>query len=296
MDKYFTNLGDKTILFFQEHLLNIVIIIAVCYILRQIAYKLINAYVRSKIKPGFKHSKGDLTKRRQTVASMMHSIVRVVSDILVVVLVLSEVNISLAPFLASAGIAGAIIGFGVQSFIKDLVSGSFVIAENQYRVGDWVTLAGVSGTVQDVGLRITTLTDADDKTYYIPHSSVDIVTNHSKNPVVLHIKLSLSYKTDLEKAKKLINSAGDKLAKDPELSSFILEKPKFTLISDFGPAGIEVSVKGKVKTGYALEVSSKLRELINEGLSADGIEMAAPMMTVSANTTNSSQKAAKSKK
>lgn len=278
MDQFFSSLGDKVIIFYKDHLFSILFIIAGCYLLRQIAYKLINLYVRSKIEPGHKYGKSDLAKRRHTIASILHSVVRAVSDILVVVLILSELRISLAPFLASAGIAGAIIGFGVQSFIKDLLSGSFVIAENQYRVGDWVTLAGISGTVQDVGLRITTLTDTDDKTYYIPHSVVDIVVNHSKNPVVINIKLSLSYKTDLDKAKDIINKAGEKLMEDPELGSFILEKPQFKMVNNFGPSGIEISVRGKVKTGHSLETGSKLRELINQGLGRGGINIATQMV------------------
>lgn len=279
MDKYFTNLGDKAIIFFQDHFLNIIFIIAACYILRQIAYKLINAYVKSKIKPSRKHNKSDLSRRRQTIASILHSVVRVLSDILVIVLVLSEFNVSLAPFLASAGIAGAIIGFGVQSFIKDLISGSFVIAENQYRVGDWVTLAGVSGTVQGTGLRTTTLVDTDENTHYIPHGIVDVVTNHSKKYAVINIKLSLDYGTNLNDARKSIVAASKKLLKFSKYKDLIIEQPSLKLINDFGLAGLDIGIKGKVKIGYKTEISSKLRELLKDEFDENGIKLATGLMT-----------------
>jgi small-conductance mechanosensitive channel len=290
MDSFFTSFGDKVINFSKDHLLSIIMIISLSYLFKRLSFQLIRLFVTKRWK--FKLvRKDDEAKRQDTIISVFHSIISVMTFITAFVLILKEIDLSLAPFLASAGIAGAIIGFGVQSFIKDLISGTFVLVENQYRVGDWVTLAGISGKVEDVGLRITTLTDADNKTYYIPHSAVDVVTNHSKNPVILHIKLNLSYKSDLDKAKKIINKAGDKLIKDPELANFILEKPQFKMVNNFGPSGIEISIKGKVKNGHSLDTGSKLRELVNDGLVKGGIEIATQMVL----TTSSEAKPAKLK-
>ena len=164
MDSFFASFGDKVINFSKDHLLSIIIIISLSYLFKRLAFWLIKLFIIKRWK--FKLvKKYDEAKRQDTIISVFHSIISVLTFITAFVLILKEINLSLAPFVASAGIAGAIIGFGVQSFIKDLVSGTFVLVENQYRVGDAVTLAGITGTVKDVGLRMTTLVDIDENVH-----------------------------------------------------------------------------------------------------------------------------------
>jgi small-conductance mechanosensitive channel len=280
MDSFFTSLGDKVVNFSKDHLLSIIIIISLSYLFKRLAFWLIKLFIIKRWK--FKLvKKDDEAKRQDTILAVFHSIISVLTFITAFVLILKEINLSLAPFVASAGIAGAIIGFGVQSFIKDLVSGTFVLVENQYRVGDAVTLAGVTGTVKDVGLRMTTLVDIDDNVHYIPHSVVDIVTNKSSKYSTLNVKLSLDYNTKLEDAEKAIMRAADKLSDIKEFKKLIIEKPSLKLVNNFGPTGIEISVKGKVKTGYKTTISSSLRMLIKDELDKAGIKIATSLVTTS---------------
>ena len=280
MDSFFTSFGDKVINFSKDHLLSIIIIISLSYLFKRLAFWLIKLFIIKRWK--FKLvKKDDEAKRQDTIISVFHSIISVLTFITAFVLILKEINLSLAPFVASAGIAGAIIGFGVQSFIKDLVSGTFVLVENQYRVGDAVTLAGITGTVKDVGLRMTTLVDIDENVHYIPHSVVDIVTNRSAKYSTLNVKLSLDYNTKLEDAEKAIMRAADKLSDMKEFKKLIIEKPSLKLVNNFGPTGIEISVKGKVKTGHKTTISSSLRMLIKDELDKAGIKIATSLVTAS---------------
>ncbi len=280
MDSFFTSFGDKVINFSKDHLLSIIIIISLSYLFKRLAFWLIKLFIIKRWK--FKLvKKDDEAKRQDTIISVFHSIISVLTFITAFVLILKEINLSLAPFVASAGIAGAIIGFGVQSFIKDLVSGTFVLVENQYRVGDAVTLAGITGTVKDVGLRMTTLVDIDENVHYIPHSVVDIVTNRSAKYSTLNVKLSLDYNTKLEDAEKAIMRAADKLSDMKEFKKLIIEKPSLKLVNNFGPTGIEISVKGKVKTGHKTTISSSLRMLIKDELDKAGIKIATSLVTTS---------------
>ena len=280
MDSFFTSFGDKVINFSKDHLLSIIIIISLSYLFKRLAFWLIKLFIIKRWK--FKLvKKDDEAKRQDTIISVFHSIISVLTFITAFVLILKEINLSLAPFVASAGIAGAIIGFGVQSFIKDLVSGTFVLVENQYRVGDAVTLAGITGTVKDVGLRMTTLVDIDENVHYIPHSVVDIVTNRSAKYSTLNVKLSLDYNTKLEDAEKAIMRAADKLSDVKEFKKLIIEKPSLKLVNNFGPTGIEISVKGKVKTGHKTTISSSLRMLIKDELDKAGIKIATSLVTTS---------------
>lgn len=278
MDSFFTSFGDKVINFSKDHLLSIIIIISLSYLFKRLAFWLIKLFIIKRWK--FKLvKKDDEAKRQDTILAVFHSIISVLTFITAFVLILKEINLSLAPFVASAGIAGAIIGFGVQSFIKDLVSGTFVLVENQYRVGDAVTLAGVTGTVKDVGLRMTTLVDIDENVHYIPHSVVDIVTNKSAKYATLNVKLSLNYKTKLEDAKKAVGRAADRLEKLGEFKDLIIEKPSLSLVNNFGPSGLDISVKGKVKTGYKTAISSSLRMLLKDELDKAKIKIATSLVS-----------------
>ena len=278
MDSFFTSFGDKVINFSKDHLLSIIIIISLSYLFKRLAFWLIKLFIIKRWK--FKLvKKDDEAKRQDTILAVFHSIISVLTFITAFVLILKEINLSLAPFVASAGIAGAIIGFGVQSFIKDLVSGTFVLVENQYRVGDAVTLAGVTGTVKDVGLRMTTLVDIDENVHYIPHSVVDIVTNKSAKYATLNVKLSLDYKTKLEDAKKAVGRAADRLEKLGEFKDLIIEKPSLSLVNNFGPSGLDISVKGKVKTGYKTAISSSLRMLLKDELDKAKIKIATSLVS-----------------
>ena len=278
MDSFFASFGDKVINFSKDHLLSIIIIISLSYLFKRLAFWLIKLFIIKRWK--FKLvKKDDEAKRQDTILAVFHSIISVLTFITAFVLILKEINLSLAPFVASAGIAGAIIGFGVQSFIKDLVSGTFVLVENQYRVGDAVTLAGVTGTVKDVGLRMTTLVDIDENVHYIPHSVVDIVTNKSAKYATLNVKLSLDYKTKLEDAKKAVGRAADRLEKLGEFKDLIIEKPSLSLVNNFGPSGLDISVKGKVKTGYKTAISSSLRMLLKDELDKAKIKIATSLVS-----------------
>ena len=278
MDSFFASFGDKVINFSKDHLLSIIIIISLSYLFKRLAFWLIKLFIIKRWK--FKLvKKDDEAKRQDTILAVFHSIISVLTFITAFVLILKEINLSLAPFVASAGIAGAIIGFGVQSFIKDLVSGTFVLVENQYRVGDAVTLAGVTGTVKDVGLRMTTLVDIDENVHYIPHSVVDIVTNKSAKYATLNVKLSLDYKTKLEDAKKAVGRAADRLEKLGEFKDLIIEKPSLSLVNNFGPSGLDNSVKGKVKTGYKTAISSSLRMLLKDELDKAKIKIATSLVS-----------------
>ena len=159
------------------------------------------------------------------------------------------------------------------------MSGTFVLVENQYRVGDAVTLAGVTGTVKDVGLRMTTLVDIDENVHYIPHSVVDIVTNKSAKYATLNVKLSLDYKTKLEDAKKAVGRAADRLERLEEFKDLIIEKPSLSLVNNFGPSGLDISIKGKVKTGYKTAISSSLRMLLKDELDKAKIKIATSLVS-----------------
>lgn len=271
MNAYWVKFSDGIKYFIDQHLINIILIIVVSYIVKKVIFLSLKIYIHHKVRGSGKRSK---LKRRKTLVSVAKSATSIVTAVTAFILILQELNVNLTPFAASAGIFGAIIGFGSQSFIKDLVSGSFVIAEDQYRVGDWVTLNKIDGTVKEVSLRMTTLVDSSGITYYIPHNTVDVVANHSEGNDVINFNIAVKSGSNPKKVKELITKSCSQFSKIPEFKDTIIEKPGFEYISSVDGGSVTYKISGKVKRGSKYEATSKLKELILENLSDNSIELA----------------------
>lgn len=142
--------------------------------------------------------------RAAAVSGMLTSVGTFVIVAVALLFALSAVGINIAPLLASAGIAGIAIGFGAQTIVRDFLSGVFMILENQYGVGDVVTVNGVTGTVEDVGLRITQLRDFDGTVWYVTNGSVTELGNRSQGWSVAVVDVPVGHGADLELAKEVL--------------------------------------------------------------------------------------------
>lgn len=147
--------------------------------------------------------------------------------ILAGLLILDQLGIAIGPFLAAAGIASVAVGFGGQYIIRDLITGVFVILENQYRIGDVVTIDDITGTVEDITLRTTMVRDLDGVAHHIPHGTIQRVANHSKQFARINLDIGVSYSSNLDKVIEVINRVGRELAENPEWRQDILEPPEF---------------------------------------------------------------------
>jgi small conductance mechanosensitive channel len=119
--------------------------------------------------------------------------------VLAILMILQEAGLKIGPILAGAGIAGIAVGFGGQYLIKDVITGLFIILENQYRIGDIVNIDGTSGTVQDISLRKTTLRDINGTVHHITHGSIVLASNLSKDFARVNLDIGVAYDTNLER-------------------------------------------------------------------------------------------------
>ena len=135
----------------------------------------------------FDESQAEMAQRVETLTRVTGSVARAVIWLATIAFVLGAIGVSVAPLLAGAGIAGVAVGFGAQSIVKDFFSGFFILLENQFSVGDTVTIAGITGTVEQMTLRITVLRDAAGTAYFIPNSNISNVANktHGYNRVAI---------------------------------------------------------------------------------------------------------------
>lgn len=200
--------------------------------------------------------------------------------ILAGLLILDQLGIAIGPFLAAAGIGGIAVGFGGQYIIRDLITGVFIILENQYRIGDVVTIDTVTGTVEDITLRTTMIRDLDGVAHHIPHGTIQRVANHSKQFARVNLDIGVSYSSNLDKVIEVINRVGRELAEDPVWGEDVLEAPQFRRVQEFADSAILMKVLGKVKPLRQWDVAGEFRRRLKRAFDEESIEIPFPQVVV----------------
>jgi moderate conductance mechanosensitive channel len=245
--------------------LKIVAILVAALILGRIASRGIRRFVRGL------HRRSPLLlnspraeQRAGTVGDVLASLTRGVIMSIAFLLVLSQIGINLAPLLAGAGIAGVAIGFGAQSLVKDFLAGLFILLEDQYGVGDTVTVADQTGTVEDVTLRITRLRGVDGIVWYVPNGEIRKVGNASMEWSRAVVDVLVPYEADMAKVQKAVTEAAADLAADPDWADDLLEEPEYWGVHATSADGRTVRIVAKVVPARQAAVSRELRGRITE--------------------------------
>lgn len=201
-----------------DTLWQVVLIFLIYTLLRLALRRLINRVVVPVLtKTGERVDPGQAS-RLKTLAGLVNSIVGYVLAFVFGVMLLRAFHLDPIPLLTTASVAGLAVGFGAQKLVKDVISGFFILLENQYAVGDYVTIGAATGTVEDVGMRTTRLRDDTGKLYILSNGDITQVCNQSRGAVATFIEIGVAAATDVGKATEIINQAGQDLAKQqPDL-------------------------------------------------------------------------------
>jgi moderate conductance mechanosensitive channel len=191
-------------------------------------------------------------------------------------MVLQEFGIPIGPIIAGAGIIGLAIGFGGQYLIKDVISGFFIIMENQYRIGDVVNFDGTGGLVEDISLRMTTLRDLDGTVHHVPHGAINKVANLSKYYSRVNLNIGIAYDSDLEHVIRVVNQVGNDLANDPDWKPFIIKPPQFLRVDDFADSSIMLKILGETLPLKQWDVTGELRKRIKIAFDKEKIDIPFP--------------------
>lgn len=187
----------------------------------------------------------------RTLAAILRATAYGVIGFIVLLHVLDVLGINLTPLLASAGVVGVGIGLGAQSLFKDIINGVFILVENQYNVGDTVKLASLTGTVEDLTLRLTTLRDGDGTVYFIPNSQIATVSNISRDFAVATLTLAVDASADPDRVLTLLRSTALEVRNDPAFQQIALADPVIPGIDAINgrvvtyPIGIRVAINQK---------------------------------------------------
>ncbi|MEK4231221.1 mechanosensitive ion channel family protein [Solibacillus sp. FSL H8-0538] len=214
-------------------------------------------------------------RRHKTILKLLQSVLSYLVYFSAIMAVLSVLNIEIAGLLAGAGIAGLAIGFGAQSLVKDVITGFFIIFEDQFGVGDYIKLNTAEGTVLEIGLRTTKIKGNTGEQFIIPNGLITDVINYSINNSKIMVDMQVSLDADIEKVEKIIQNYLETL---PEKYSELVGAPKFLGVAN--TTGTEATIRITVETLplQQLGISRIIRRDVIDILAKNGIPLAYPKM------------------
>jgi small-conductance mechanosensitive channel len=263
---------------FLEHGPYIIAVLAIAYLLYRLARLLMPKMAAGWVSQGGRgrRAREEVEKRRQTLGAVLTRWVTALIVVVAVLMILSEVGISITPVLATAGVAGIVIGFGAQGVVKDLLRGTFIVAQNLYNKGDVVKVAGITGLVEDVSVWRTTMRDLDGIVHTIPSGEITTVSNYTKEWSRVNLNIPVAYGEDLDRVTEVINRVAEELANDDTFGPMIIGTPKVLRVDSFGDSGIEIKVLGETKPLKQWDVAGELRKRIKKAFDIEGIEIPWP--------------------
>ncbi|NKY08778.1 mechanosensitive ion channel family protein, partial [Cellulomonas hominis] len=211
------------------------------------------------------------TQRARTIGSVLRSTAGIVIGSIVVLLILDQLGVNIAPFIASAGIVGVAFGFGAQSLVKDFLSGLFMLLEDQYGVGDVVDAGPAQGTVEAVGLRVTKIRDSEGTLWYVPNGSMLRVGNKTQGWANAVVEVKVDYFADLDEVREILVAAAARLAEDPELGEAVEGSASVTTAEDLTFDAVTVRVTQRTAPSRQWAVARALRASVREALEAAGV-------------------------
>jgi small-conductance mechanosensitive channel len=260
-----------------DHGINIFIILIVgivlWFVVKQALPRLIG---RIMAKPKRGESREGMKKRSNTLQNVFIGVSRVIIVLLVILMILTELRVEIGPILAGSAIVGVALGFGAQWLIKDLIAGIFVLLENQYRVGDVVKIADVTGLVEDITMRKTVLRDLDGIVHHVPNGEIRVASNYARHFARVNLDVSVAYDTDLDFAIAVINRVCKELTEEAEWKSRFKSVPQVLRVNNLGDSGIDIKIIGDVVPLEQWNIMGQLRLRIKKAFDAEGIEIPWP--------------------
>uniref|UniRef100_A0A7C2INM4 Mechanosensitive ion channel family protein n=1 Tax=Ammonifex degensii TaxID=42838 RepID=A0A7C2INM4_9THEO len=219
-------------------------------------------------------------KRIRTLIGLLKKIVWVTAVVVGFVVILSELGVDIKPIITAAGIGGLALGFGAQSLVRDLISGFFMLLEDQIRVGDVVVLNGTAGEVVDINLRTTVLRDLRGVVHIFPNGNINSVSNMTKDWSRYVIDVGVSYAEDVDYVMEVLREIGAGLSSDPEFGQYLLGPLEVLGVDDFAPSAVVIKVMITTVPLKQWYVGRELRRRIKKKFDELGIEIPLPHTTL----------------
>ncbi|MGM9979420.1 MAG: mechanosensitive ion channel family protein [Clostridium sp.] len=249
--------------------IKIVIILFLMYLVIKVGNKIIDKFVKNQEESNKKFSMDD--QKAKTIGGVLKSVLKYMTYFIGAALIFSDMFKGVSVALASVG--GFALGFGAQSLVKDVINGFFILFEDQYGVGDYITIGKFSGIVETIGIRTTVIKDLNGDVHLIPNGSITEVTNHSKGNIRFLVDIEISYKEDINKAIDVITKECKVFEKENE---DVVEPIEVWGVISLNAYSITIRVAGKSKPLSQWKMERDLRKRLKEAIDKAGIEIPYP--------------------
>ena len=260
--------------------LRIALVIAVALLVNRLARRTINRLVDELVKqrasaapPRPVTERSERSRQRAiTLGAVLRSIAAVAIWAMALLVCLGELDINLGPLLAGAGVAGIAVGLGAQSLVRDFLAGIFVVIEDQFGVGDSVSLGPAVGVVEKVTLRTTCVRDHEGVSWVIPNGEIRVVANRSQRWVRAVVDLRVSYDTDSAQARELLERVADLVWDERDTIGGLLERPVVSGIDGFGESVYLMRLSARSEPGHEVDLARHLRVTAKAVFDAAGVK------------------------
>ncbi len=218
-------------------------------------------------------------QRGHTVSQLLRSVGRVVI-VAVALLLALNVFIDIGPLLAGAGILGLAVSFGAQSLVKDVIAGFFILMENQFVMGDVIEVAGKSGAVERMTLRMVMLRDTDGTVHMVPNGQITTVSNQTRKWSKAVLDVGIAYESDIDRVLDVLRDEARAFAADPLWDHRLDGAPEVQGVQSLGDSAVTVRTVLRTQPGAQWEVAREFRRRLKNRLEAEGIEIPYPQRTL----------------
>ncbi|TMF34331.1 MAG: mechanosensitive ion channel family protein [Chloroflexi bacterium] len=222
----------------------------------------------------------EVKKRMDTLDELGGRVVRFFVLLIAAIMILGALDLDIGPAIAGLGIVGIAVGFGAQSLVRDYLNGTLILIENQYSKGDVVSIAGVSGAVEDFSLRRTTLRDLDGVVHTVPNGEVKVASNRTRTWARINQNITVAFGTDIDKAIGVVDELGRQMHQDPVWKRRILEPPRVERVESIEERGITLKILGTVRASEQWAAGGEFRKLLLQALAKNGIQLPRPPQVV----------------
>ena len=261
--------------------LRILLILVMAWIVMSVVRGALNRMERRLVANG--KQQGDIaseaSKRAETIVRLLRQLVLTVVWVMALLVVLNELGVSVAPILASAGVLGLAVGFGAQNLVRDVISGFFLILENQVRVGDVAVVNGTGGLVESINFRTLVLRDLEGKVQIFPNGTIDAMTNLTREWSAYVFDIGVAYKEDTDKVVEILKAVGEEMKADAAFGPNIQDVEIFG-VDKFDDSA--VVIKGRLKTLPIKQwyVGREFLRRVKYAFDAEGVEIPFPHRTL----------------
>jgi small conductance mechanosensitive channel len=280
MDAVLASLGltDVTrLVAMTQSAIHIVIILIAAWVLRWLACKGIRSF---RLYVDRRTDSAEEKKRLETLGRVFRYAANVLISAMAVMLVLTELGISIAPILAAAGVLGLAVGFGAQSLVKDYFSGLFLLLENQIRHGDVIEAGGKAGVVEEVTLRYVRLRGYEGNVHFVPNGQIDTVTNMTRDFSYAVIEIGVAYRENIDEVFAIIRRVAAELREDALFGDLIREDVDLAGVENWADSAVTIRLRIKVAPIQQWNVRREFLRRLKAAFDAHGVEIPYPHLTL----------------